>query len=156
MEMTLKLLTFDKSEEQNLIEIYGKLDSRGIDRIISEKYVKALTDMGILNHIRSGFCIFNDILFKGYAGIRPPLFEGNTKDELLEESSFVWKVKGEVKALSEVSWNDLYTSYLFADCLVGTSVQLDQPVWRTKVFFKEKEEKPILYNSKGRPIKKSS
>ncbi|MFX0117578.1 MAG: AAA family ATPase [Candidatus Hodarchaeota archaeon] len=153
LEMTLKFLAFDKSEEQNLTEISGQLDSRGVDRIISEKCVKTLTDMGILNHIRSGFCIFNDILFKGYVGIRPPLYEGNTKDKLLQESmiSTGWVATQGWEYEHVVNWNNLHASYQNAADLLGTAVQLDEDGWAV---LSSGEKKPILYNNKGRPIKK--
>ncbi len=73
-ELVLRVFAFDRSEEQNVKELYKRLAGRGVKRQTAAVYKGMLEEAGVLRRVRRGFCRFEKPLFKVYCTIRPPIY----------------------------------------------------------------------------------
>lgn len=144
-EAILKILSFDKNEEQNLSDLYKKIKRIDVDRKKWENTIKFLFFENILEFVKPNFTVFKDIKFKIYSKIRSPLFKDNIRIESWEETKSLHDyydklVEWPIETI-DLSFKDIINSWVKASDYVPVEVQ-----WLS--------QKPIVYDSKGKPFKR--
>ena len=106
----------------------------------------------ILSRIEHRFTSFRDTRFKVYSKIRPPLYSENSIKNISGESDFYNIAFGSVKnfELPYYITSEL-NNYTFASYYKASEyVPIENVVSTTLI---KDQDKPILYDSKGKPIK---
>lgn len=150
-ELMLKILTLYKEDKFNPEEEYNVAETHGISYVAWQEYIHYLISKGIIHPVEHRFTRFRDIRFKVYSKIRPPLYAENDISNIRGQSYF-YNIAYTVKDYELPNTISAYlTDYTFDSYTeVSQFVPVDTVLhsqWR------ETEDKPILYDSKGKPIK---
>lgn len=152
-ELVLKLLSLDQSEHQNLSDIYEKGQLYGLNAASWSDAIKFLLSKDIIKMTQTGFTVFNSTQFKIFCGIRKPLYKDNSK-------ASIERIEGAKQYSSALNHFHEPTSFKFFNInnsynRVSQFVSL--PTWQIlsnqDIVWSVVDEKPKLYDSKGKPIK---
>jgi hypothetical protein len=146
-EFMLKTISRETQDNFNPENVYNAVKSRSISYTIFQEFIATLISSSILIPIENRFTSFKDIRFKVYSKIRPPLYPENELRNITDDwSNALFTVSN--FTLSSRLTDYLYTNYI-SDFYTKASDFVGFSDW-TPLFT---EEKPLLYDSKGNPIK---
>ena len=150
-ELMLKILVLEKGDKFNPEEKWKIAERHDVTYASWQEYIQYLIGKNILSRVEHRFTGFQDTRFKVYSKIRPPLYPENSIKNIAGESdlyNIAFSVKGfelPYKITSELN-NYTVASYYKA----SEYVPIENVLFVTGT---EDQDKPILYDSKGKPIK---
>jgi Cdc6-like AAA superfamily ATPase len=140
-EAVLRVFAFDSKQEHTISDLESALE-RNADLpsgTVKDK-IRTLERAGVLRITREGFCSFADLRFKGYAGIREPLFDENTEENLTAQDTSTM-----LQTLSDSWANTIPITVSYADVMTSY-----QDVHSVSNF----EGDPLLYDWSGKVIRR--
>lgn len=149
-ELILKLLALDRSEVQNLSDLFSEATSFDIGGVSWWECINELVDNDIIELERRDFATFRDVRFKVYCSIRTPLYAANKKENIKKEkrSDFLISMPSWTFRNIEYSVKDIDQSYV----TVSDYVPLAESWMGNSRNVVIDERKPSLYDHKGKPI----
>lgn len=148
-EKMLRILALENQDKINPGEKFEVAEKYGISFANWQYYIEDLINLNILEKIQYQFTRFKDIRFKIYCTIKPPLYSENSTDNFADRnmfSSITYQIQGFQLGDNVKLHLDHYDSYVYYN---GVSQLVSVPY----AFAASDKPKPILYDSKGNPIK---
>lgn len=155
-ELILKLLALDRSEVQNISELFEEATSFDIGGVTWHECINELANNDIIEIDRSNFATFKDIRYKVYCSIRAPLYSSNRKQNIFKRDNSFQTVVTQIPNWDFVNikynMNDICRSYIdIGNYVTVQSSQIGFFVEDDRVISKQKSKSHLL-DHRGNPI----
>jgi len=150
-EKMLKILALEKEDKLNPEAKFEICKEYGVSYAAWESYIKRLVTMEVLHEVQHQFTSFKDIRFKIYCNIRPPLYpENSNKNLTVQKRYYVETLNINDFELSETMVTSLanYSPMAYFKASQYAPIMSYDAVWM--------QDKPLLYDSRGKAIKKGT
>jgi hypothetical protein len=150
-ELMLRILALESEEKLNPEAKFEVSKNYGVSYARWKTYIDRLIELNVLNEVKNQFTSFTDMRFKIYCRIKPPLYpENSNKNLTLQERYYEAAVSIDDLGLA-VATDTGIANYNIPSAYFKAS-QYAPIKWD----FVINEEKPLLYDSSGKAIKKDT